>query len=129
MSEFRNKWLEIKISQLEESKVLEVSRIFPQCRKCIFDIMKFLIPKNCMQSPLFAFVTLLLSQAPLLINSIVSVCHCLPWQRRFSLISEFDKTIVFHSYFLENSRNVLIFTKSSNKFGEFLNFLAFFLGF
>ena len=28
------------------------------------------------------------------------------------------KTIVFHSHFLENSENVLNFTKMSNKFGE-----------
>ena len=30
--------------------------------------------------------------------------------------SEFEKSIVFHSYFLENFFN---FTKNSNKFGEF----------
>ena len=30
---------------------------------------------------------------------------------------EFEKTVVFHSYFLENCN-----TKSSNKFGEFLRF-------
>ena len=29
------------------------------------------------------------------------------------------------SYFLENSKNVLVFTKSSNKFDAFLNFLGF----
>ena len=31
----------------------------------------------------------------------------------------------FYSYFLENSKNFVIFTKSSNEFGEFLSFLGF----
>ena len=35
------------------------------------------------------------------------------------------KTIVFIVIFLENSKNFVIFTKSSNKFGEFLKFLGF----
>ena len=35
------------------------------------------------------------------------------------------KTIVFIVIFLENSKNFVIFTKSSNKFGEFLRFLGF----
>ena len=38
---------------------------------------------------------------------------------------ESEKTIVFIVIFLENSKNFVIFTKSSNRFGEFLNFLAF----
>ena len=38
---------------------------------------------------------------------------------------EFEKTIVFHSYFLENSENFLNLAKSSKNIGEFLNFLEF----
>ena len=38
--------------------------------------------------------------------------------------TEFEKTIVFHIYFLENSENFLNFAKSSKKFGKFLNFLG-----
>ena len=34
--------------------------------------------------------------------------------------------IVFKSYFLENSKNILSFRKSCSKFGKFLNFLVFF---
>ena len=41
------------------------------------------------------------------------------------LDSEFEKTIVFHSYFLEISKNFLIFTKSFNTFGECLYILGF----
>ena len=33
-----------------------------------------------------------------------------------SFTAEFEKTIVFHNYFLENSKNFLIFTKNCNKF-------------
>ena len=36
-----------------------------------------------------------------------------------SLDQSSKKTIVFNSYFLENSKNLIIFTKSSNKFGDF----------
>ena len=36
---------------------------------------------------------------------------------------EFEKTTVFIVIFLENCKNFEIFTKSSNEFGEFLNFL------
>ena len=39
--------------------------------------------------------------------------------------TEFEKTIVFIVVFLENSENFLNFDKSSKKFGEFLNCLAF----
>ena len=39
--------------------------------------------------------------------------------------AEFEKTIGFIVIFLENFKNFVIFTKSSNKFGEFLNFLGF----
>ena len=39
---------------------------------------------------------------------------------------ELEKTIVFHSCFLENSENFTNFAKSSKKFGKFLNFLEFF---
>ena len=39
--------------------------------------------------------------------------------------SEFEKVILCYSYFLENSKNFVIFTKISNKFGEFLSFLGF----
>ena len=39
--------------------------------------------------------------------------------------TEFEKTIVFIVIFLENSKIFVIFTKSTNKFGEFLNFLGF----
>ena len=35
------------------------------------------------------------------------------------------KTIVFIVTFLENSKKFVIFTKSTNEFGEFLNFLGF----
>ena len=38
---------------------------------------------------------------------------------------ELEKTLVFSSYFLENCKKMLIFTKISNKLGEFLNFLGF----
>ena len=38
---------------------------------------------------------------------------------------EFEKTLVFIVMFLENSKNLVIFTKSSNKFVEFLNFIGF----
>ena len=41
------------------------------------------------------------------------------------LSAEFEKNIVCNSYFIENSKNILIFTKSSIKFGEFLNFRFF----
>ena len=37
--------------------------------------------------------------------------------------SEFEKKN--YSYYLDNPKNFLIFTKSFNKFGEFLNFLEF----
>ena len=41
-------------------------------------------------------------------------------------ISGFEKTIVFIViFFLENSKNFLIVTKSSNKFSDFLSFLGF----
>ena len=36
--------------------------------------------------------------------------------------TEFEKNSSFYSYFLVNSENFLNFAKSSNKFGEFLNF-------
>ena len=39
--------------------------------------------------------------------------------------TKFEKTMVFNTYFLENSKNVLILTKSSIKFGEYLNFRGF----
>ena len=39
--------------------------------------------------------------------------------------AEFEKTIVFIVIFLKNSKHFVIFTKSSNKFGEFSNFLGF----
>ena len=39
---------------------------------------------------------------------------------------ELEKTIVFIVLFLENCKNFVICTKSSNKFGEFLSFLWFF---
>ena len=38
---------------------------------------------------------------------------------------ELEKTMVFISYFLENFKKYLIFTKSSNEFGKFSNFPAF----
>ena len=40
-------------------------------------------------------------------------------------LAEFEKTIVFHSYSLENSKQILNFTKSSNEFSDFLTFLGF----
>ena len=39
--------------------------------------------------------------------------------------TEFEKTIVVHSCFLENSENFLNFAKSSKKVCEFFNFLEF----
>ena len=39
------------------------------------------------------------------------------------LSAEFEKTKLFHSYFLENSKTFLNFAKNSN--AEFLNFLSF----
>ena len=49
---------------------------------------------------------------------------CITW-RFYVWRSEFEKIIVFIVIFLENSKNFVIFTKSSNKFDEFLNFLGF----
>ena len=46
-------------------------------------------------------------------------------QQVIFLPAELEKSLVFTVIFLENSKNLVIFTKSSNKFGEFLRFLGF----
>ena len=50
---------------------------------------------------------------------------CESARARVAPVPQFKNIVFNNSYFRENSKKLLIFTKSANKFGKFLNFLDF----